>query len=167
MIRGVSTGFAYSRKLTPFFAAAVFVGVSGHNPGVRRKRARRGQDALTQMDHVEHSVVHIWRKTRRATGIFHFIGLVGSLALLISIASPADDAVQHELAPGTTRHSLRQARAHRADAPLIRGIAVPTAAVVSSRKTDRWISRPARNILVLAEIRACPTGDRPPPHTLL
>jgi len=95
------------------------------------------------------------------------MGLVGSLALLISIASPADDAVQHELAPGTTRHSLRQARAHRADAPLIRGIAVPTAAVVSSRITDRWISPPARNFLVLAEIRACPTGDRPPPHTLL
>jgi hypothetical protein len=119
------------------------------------------------MDHFEHSVVRIWCKKRRATGIFHFIGLVGCLALLISIASPADDAVQHELAPGATWQSLRQAGTHRPPAPLIRKIAVLTAAVVSSRLTDRWMPLPARNLLALAEIHACPTGDRPPPHTLL
>jgi len=44
MFRGVSTGFARPRKLRPFFAPAVFVGQRPQSR-IRRKRARRGQDA--------------------------------------------------------------------------------------------------------------------------
>jgi hypothetical protein len=41
MIRGVSTGFACSRKLTPFFAAPVFVGLAATSEaGARRPDAK-------------------------------------------------------------------------------------------------------------------------------
>src|SRR5690349_19545188 len=95
------------------------------------------------------------------------IALIGGLALLLSVASPADDAVQHELAPGRTRHVLRLSRANRPATPLTRGIAILGTGIVPSRVSHRWMPVPAKNVLTSDETHACPTGDRSPPHSLI
>ncbi len=165
MTRRVSTHLACLRKSLRVLAEMIVSRVGGQ-PRDKGKQ-RGGLDALTQMDKVQQSVVRILRKTRRATGVYRLIGLIGCLALLISIASPADDAVQHELAPGRTRHVLRLSRANRPATPLTRGIAILGARIVPSRVSHRWTPVPAKSVLTSDETHACPTGDRSPPHILL
>ena len=141
MTRRVSTHLACLRQSLRVLAAMICF--SSCRPTQGKVSSEAGLYALTQMDKVQQSVVHILRKTRRATGVYRLIGLVGCLALLISIASPADDAVQHELALGRTRHVLRLLRANGPAAPLTRAVAILRTRIVPSHVSHRWIPVPA------------------------
>src|SRR5215475_6198408 len=116
---------------------------------------------------IRHSSINETRvklaKLARTAG--RLIALAGSLALLISIASPADDAVQHELAPSRSRQVLRLSRAHHPVTSLLRRIATKTR-IVLSLPVSCWNPAPKQNFLFSDEIQLRPTGDRSPPHSL-
>jgi len=108
------------------------------------------------------------RAARVTTRALRLIGLCGCLALLISIASPADDAVQHELAPGRARHVLRVSKVNHPAAPLARKTPICSSPVfgtpqLQTRRT--WI--PTEDLMFSGGIYSHTTGDRSPPHFLL
>jgi hypothetical protein len=122
------------------------------------------------MNDIRHSCVRIdtMHAARTAARALRFIGLCGTLALLISIASPADDAVQHELAPSRARHVLRVSKANHPAAPLARKTPNCTTPVVGSpllRARRNWI--PTEAVMFSGGIYSPPTGDRAPPRFLL
>ena len=75
MIRGVSTGFTYSRKLTPFFAAAVFVGpaatIQGSDANERggaRRRDANGSCRTLSCSHLAKNKKGNWNLSLHRSG---------------------------------------------------------------------------------------------------
>ena len=119
------------------------------------------------MNNIQHSSVGVdaMRAARAATRALRFIGLCGCLALLISIASPADDAVQHELAPSRARNVLRVPKANHPGGPLLRRTpprATPVFGSPQLQTRRTWI--PTENVLFSGGVHSHPTGDRSPPR---
>jgi hypothetical protein len=108
------------------------------------------------------------RATRIATRALRLIALCGSLAVLISVASPADDAVQHELAPCRARHVARILKvSHPAAQSTLKISTCTTPAVRSPRLPTRRTWIPTENVQFSDGIYSLLTGDRSPPRFLL
>jgi hypothetical protein len=130
---------------------------------------RGGRVARELMNNIRHSSVHLdtMRAARVVTRLLRFLGLCGCLALLISIASPADDAVQHELAPSRARHVLRASKANHPAAPLLRRTPPRATPVFGSpHLQNRRTCIPTEDVLFSGSVYSHPTGDRSPPRFL-
>jgi len=100
--------------------------------------------------------------------IFHLIIILCSLALLASIASPEDDAVQHEAAPCRPRHVVRLSKASRSTPPLSRSLPARAAAVVGLPfEPARHVRITSESILLRNETHTRQARDRAPPCFLL
>jgi hypothetical protein len=122
------------------------------------------------MNNMRHSSVRVdtMCAARAATRLLRFTGLCACLALLISIASPADDAVQHELAPSRARHVLRVSKAKHPVSLLARKTAACADTTFESPQLQirrTWI--PTEEVMFSGGVYSHPTGDRPPPRFLL
>ena len=108
-----------------------------------------------------------WR-FRTLPGFFNLIFLFCSLALFISIASPADDAVQQEAAPCRPRHVVRVSNTNRTVPSQSRSI--PARAAASEQLSfppTHHIGINMESVLLPDEIQAHQTGDRAPPRSVL
>jgi hypothetical protein len=108
-----------------------------------------------------------WR-FRTLPGFLNPIFLFCSLALFVSIASPADDAVQQEAAPCRLRHVGRVSKTNPPAPTQSRSIpARATASVQLPFAPTHQVGINLESVLPPDEIQAHQTGDRAPPRSLL
>jgi hypothetical protein len=98
--------------------------------------------------------------------VLRLVGLCGSLAFVISVASPSDDEIQQECLAGRTRHhSVRLLKTTIPAATLRYNISISALAVAFSLQRTQRIDRDftTNSLPTRSAILAHKTGDRSPP----
>ncbi len=101
---------------------------------------------------------------------FHYlICLFASLALFISLASPADDALQQESAPRRRHQPVTLSKATHAAGVVVRTTSSKAAVVTvpQVRRLPAWVSATIDCVLLPDRIHVRQSGDLPPPRFLL